>query len=166
MKLEYDNDTGVINVDHILNCLPDIPLEVAKQFLSDHGRKEHFQLQYARLDLAKLRWNRVYETAEKISMASVFSEFRNWFEQVGYRAEDIAIKNWQCIDRRQAVQAHWREHQTWLVPPILLRGDLVSTCSRYHLAEGHTRVGLLRGLISKGILASDSMHIIWLGASS
>ena len=111
-KLKYDKRTGVIDIDHILSCLPDTPLEVAKQFLSDHGRKDDFQVQYGHLDLAKLRWQRVHETAEKISLAPVFPEFRNWFEQVGWRVRSFATKGWQCIDSRKAVQAHWREHRT------------------------------------------------------
>ena len=163
LQLPYDKNTGIVDLDDILAHLPNTPLEVAKQFFADHGRNGAFQAQYGRIDLNDIIWQRTDETASVLSKASVYPRFRNWFESVGRRAEAFAVQGWKCIDSRKPVQAHWKDHGTWLIPPVLLQGILVSSSSVYHLAEGHTRVGLLAGLASTGILAPESKHTIWLG---
>ena len=162
-QLPYDQKTDIIDIDSILDRLPRTPREVAKQFLSDHGRKDEFQSQYSQVDLKAVAWHRTAVTAGAITKATVSPGCRKWFDIVGQRADGFQANGWRCIDGRNDVQTHWKEFGTWLVPPVFLRSNVILSFSDYHLVEGHTRVGLLAGLVNKGILQPESTHTIWLG---
>jgi hypothetical protein len=51
-------------------------------------------------------------------------------------------------------------------PPVFLEGHLVGRGPGLHLVEGHTRIGLLAGLVDAGILGPDSVHCAWVGAGA
>lgn len=163
LQLPYDQKTDIIDIDSILDRLPRTPREVAKQFLSDHGRKGEFQSQYSQVNLKAVAWHRTVVTAGAITKATVSPGFREWFDIVSQRPDGFQAHGWRCIDDRKAVQTHWKEFGTWLVPPIFLRSNVIVSSSDNYLVEGHTRVGLLAGLINKGILHPESTHTIWLG---
>ena len=78
-----------------------------------------------------------------LSKATVFPGFQNWYDNVARRPEAFGEQGWKCIDSRKPIQKHWKVYGTWLVPPVLLRAKAATSSYEYHLAEGHTRVGLL-----------------------
>jgi hypothetical protein len=47
--------------------------------------------------------------------------------------------------------------------PVLIKGALVGRSSKLHLVEGHTRLGTLLGLLSAGVIAPESRHLVWVG---
>jgi hypothetical protein len=162
LTLPFDA-SGCIDIAAILVALPDTPTEVAKQFYSDHARKNEFQVQYGGMDLDRLRWHRVKQSAGELMAASVYPDYQRWLDAVRRRPASFGSQGWECIDVRKDVQDHWAKHGTWLIPPVVLSGSLVGSSAALHIAEGHTRTGLLRGLIEHGLLPAQSMHSVWLG---
>ena len=165
IHLPYDEFSAKISIDQILRQLPDTPVEVAQQFYADHGRKEDFQSQYGHLQLRSIIWGNVKVLGSGLHDINIYSNFRNWFDSVGRRAEEYSELGWMGIDTRRAVQQHWEKFGTWDLSPILIDGSFVNSFSRMHLIEGHTRIGLLSGLIRCGVVPEDSKHSIWMGSS-
>lgn len=162
--LPFDSGTDIIDLDAITALLPNTPFEVAKQLYSFHGRKDEFQKAYGRLNISDFQWKMVTLPAFELCAASTIPPFRKWFESVGKRSDKFVESGWSCIDSRIEIVEYWEKHATWMRPPIFLNGHLVAYSSDLHLVEGHTRVGLLAGLIKRGILSHDSTHRIFLGA--
>lgn len=140
-----------------------IPEDVLEQFLYDHALNPDFQKQYGHLDLSRIVWELCCLPASEIVQASTYHGFRDWPRQVAARLNAFAKESWACIDRRPYVVNHWATHHTWLRAPVMLDGRLLRRSSRLHLAEGHTRLGLLRGLVSRKILSPESRHDVWIG---
>lgn len=167
LELPCDSD-GSIDLPAILDSLPVTPRDVAQQFLSDHGRKSVFQAQYASLDLGLIHWSLEEVEACLLVQATICPGHRRWFEDVGNRLENFHAKSWACIDARRNICQQWSVNQTWLVPPIFLQGiqPPLATSDGLHLVEGHTRVGLLAGLVQRAIVPSNSRHKVWVGRRS
>ncbi|MCX7206835.1 MAG: hypothetical protein NT086_12795 [Proteobacteria bacterium] len=162
-KGDYDHD---IDLDAILNELPETPREVARQLYSEHGRNKDFQDTYGLINISQIKWVKVSERAEIIVASSMNPDFDEWFRTAAGRVGSFTKKGWECIHTRKDVQEHWKEFKTWDLPPVTISAALVGLKSPLHLVEGHSRVGLLAGLIQHEILPKQSMHHIWLGTAN
>ena len=163
LALKYDPRSDVIDRGALAERLPDTP-EVALEVYSDHGRKGDFQEQYEGIEISRLRWERVELTARDLLDCSIFPGFSEWVDTVAHRIEDFAQDGWSCIDVLPEVVKHWQEHRTWLVLPVFLDHSLIPQGEGLHIMEGHTRLGILRGLVDRGIVAASTRHWIWRGA--
>lgn len=163
LDLPFDAGTGAIDIRSILDAAPNVPESVAQQFLADHGRKSEFQEHYAHLDLGQLVWSLESHSAADLARVAVYRSFRPWFDQVRARAGDFSSHGWSCVDRRECVQIHWSTSGTWIVPPVLLPAALVAGGLGLHAVEGHTRLGLLAGLVEHGVLRPTAEHRAWVG---
>jgi hypothetical protein len=67
------------------------------------------------------------------------------------------------IDNRDEVFTHWRDAKTWLVPPIVVSGDLVGGGAGFELLVGNTRLGNLLGLLDLEEVSEVQMHLVWMG---
>lgn len=56
LSLSFDPNTDRIDMEAILAAVPNTPDDVARQFFSDHGRKDEFQAAYGHVNLASLQW--------------------------------------------------------------------------------------------------------------
>lgn len=166
LRLPFDRHTDRISVEAILSALPRTPEAVASQFYADHGRKADHQQAYGDLVLDTIAWSLVTVEAASLSDASTLPQFQSWYSNVGARPARFEVSGWTCIDSREDVQQHWAAHGTWLVPPVALTGSVVNKPSAFHVAEGHTRIGLLRGLVKHGVLAPSSRHRLWVGSAA
>lgn len=140
-----------------------IPDDVLEQFCSDHATNCDFQEQYGHLNLRIMSWQLQELRASQIAKATVFEEFRRWTSGVTNRLRHFEEDGWSCIDVRPNVVEHWREHRTWIRPPVFLAGELVGRGPDLHLVEGHTRFGVLIGLLQAGALSAESIHRAWVG---
>jgi hypothetical protein len=163
LTLPFNAQSGIVNLNDALVHAADMPKEVVQQVFVEHGRKAEFQSQYGHLDLNSIRWNKESIAGVGLAESSHFEGFYRWYNVVGKRASLVATEGWSCIDRRQTVVEHWKKHLTWITPPVLIDGALVNRPSRFHLMEGHTRVGLLAGLIEVGIIDGLITHEVWVG---
>ena len=80
MNLPCDPQTDTIDMEALGLALPDTPLDVREQVLSDHGRKSDFQEQYGHIDLATLRWHCIELPAVEIIRCTVFPRHSTWFK--------------------------------------------------------------------------------------
>lgn len=164
LDLPHDQ-AGNIDLAVIRALLPGTPVDVATQVYVDHGRKPEFQAAYGHVDISNITWRLAVQPASAIVETNVLTEFRDWYDSVGLRSAAVSARGWSGIDSRKNVIEHWSRHGTWVVPPVLIRGTLLGIAGQ-HLIEGHTRVGLLCGLIRDQIVDTDSHHEIWLGDRS
>lgn len=141
-------------VEPIVSSL-DWPDDVVEQWIFDHA--EHFEADYGRIDLGNISWNLVsLRTEELVDLRTGLSDAgaivqysRNLDHWLGLRAEPI--------------QSSWRQHGTWLRPPILLDQKIVDPqASGLQVVEGRNRVGTLRGRRREGLFIVD-VHQVWLG---
>lgn len=163
LSIDYDEGSNVIDRQLLALLLPDTPEEVRNVY-AEHGRKDQFQSQYGALDIAKLSWSLVDITAADVRTVSINPNFSNWVGAVADRVSDFANLGWACIDTRKDVVNYWTSNETWLFPPVLLDGRLLGKGGGLHLMEGHTRVGVLCGLVNHQIVKGSSMHKIWRGS--
>jgi hypothetical protein len=136
------------------------PKEVVDQFLFDHGTNEGFRRQYGDLDLSALRWKLEMLSASELASAGVYFGFADWLH-------NVEADPHEHIGRRPERRAAWAESGSWRVPPILLDRSLLERGGHgFHLVEGHTRVGTLRGLLALGDLEPGSVHRAWVGTAA
>lgn len=165
LELEHDQ-AGNISPEALRALSLPMPRDVLEQICADHGRKDDFQAQYAHLDLRQLTWALESLTAAEIIAASVYERFRGSVETVSLNwvdAPDSPGADWILRDPRADVVRHWVDHRTWLRPPVFVEGFLVGSSVPLHLMEGHTRLGVLKGLVDRGLLRESSAHEAWVG---
>lgn len=118
-----------------------MPADVLEQFVFDHGANEEFQKQYSHLNLHTLQWDLISAETKDILTCSVYPHFIGWMETATSRTRVVPFDGWNDVLLPPGAAQYWRDHGTWMRPPIIITGDLVGSDSALHLAEGHTRVG-------------------------
>ncbi|WP_429052072.1 hypothetical protein [Aeromonas veronii] len=160
MHLNTD-DAGNISIDDLVVKLPNTPLDVLEQFYADHGRNCSFQEQYADVDISNLKWSLVVLSYNEIANASIFSDFKCWSDICSLKSHRVASKNdWSLICHNKLTVQNWESNSTWFRPPIMLL-----TGANYHLVEGHSRFGCLKGLVTSGVISPEQCHQVWLAKS-
>lgn len=101
--------------------------------------------------------------ASELAAAEPYPDFGNWTRSTGERVQLFPKLGWQSIDLRKDIQAHWAATKTWQTPPVVIDGGLMGSAARWRLMEGHTRIGLLGGLVKYGVLNADTQHSVWCG---
>ncbi|MGL5031412.1 MAG: hypothetical protein ACRC5V_08600 [Aeromonas sp.] len=158
MSLNKD-EAGNILIADLKVKLPNTPIDVLEQFYADHGRKYDFQVQYADLNISNLEWSLVALSYNKIAESSIFLDFRHFTNICAKKSEQVALQHdWSKIGSysQQIIQC-WKSENTWSRPPIMLL-----TSSNYHLVEGHSRFGCLKGLVISGVIPPEILHQVWL----
>jgi len=166
LKLPREPQSGKVDLNALLKLGVAMPVEVLEQVCWDHGVNPAFQKQYGHLELTTIKWELRSVVAAELINAGIYPPFTRWVDNVTDRIKDYPIEGWECIDSRQKIVAYWREHQTWMRLPVFLHGDLLGSSAALHLVEGHTRLGVLRGLVHHQVIGSDSLHQVWVGSSS
>lgn len=159
----YCENTEKVDAEYLGVVLSNTPQDVIEQFYSDHGRNPDFQDQFKNLNISNLNWQLVERPAKEIVSCALYPRFSGWFNNVRHRPSGFHKNGWQCIDTRKSVVEYWERNRTWLKNPVFIQGKLLGLRSPLRLVEGHTRVGLLKGLLEHGILDPATMHRIWLG---
>jgi hypothetical protein len=139
-----------------------MPVEVLEQFVIDHGLNEQFQREYAELDLHAIAWE--LEDLPVTQIVSCWSKFDDYVSEIAAllrkHVDDkphppcISPESWQS----------WVESGTWRRSPVFL-DSVVPSRSGLHLVEGHTRVGMLTGLLDTNVSVRD-FHGCWVGRES
>jgi len=154
----------VADFDELKTRLPDTPDEIIQDFYADHGRKPEFQEQYGKLDLQKITWEKIEVAGQELINAGIYPAFKagrvdicaTWIDNYD---ED----GWNCVSLNKNISSHWKKHKTWMRKPIFITGGLIGEECHYRLVEGHSRLGILKGLTNKGIISPEQTHEIWYG---
>ncbi len=162
LNLKKD-ECGLMDFNELLNLLPNTPEDVLSQFFYDHGRNCDFQEQYGHLEITKLKWKEVELKADEIIKSSFYEDYSDYIIGVSERLNKFEKEDFFCIDIREKVVNNWKIKKTWLRTPIFLDAKLLEKSNKLHLVEGHTRFGILKGLLSKKVISKNSIHKIWFG---
>jgi len=127
------------------------PPSVIGQFLFDHGNNPDFIAQYDHLDLSRIVWETRRLPAKVLAVSTFYEDF-------GERVHSVASHPQWTLE--QYYEGHGVVFgDTWKVPPLLIQGRLRRPPqSQLHLLEGHTRLGVLIGLLRLQLVGADSMH--------
>jgi hypothetical protein len=81
-------------------------------------------------------------------------------------AIEVGAFSWTIVGERDEVVAHWAEAKSWVVPPVVVSGDLLGGGSGYELLVGYTRLGNLLGMLSREEVRKAQRHLVWVGRES
>ncbi|MET0790951.1 MAG: hypothetical protein ABW061_05475 [Polyangiaceae bacterium] len=137
-----------------------MPEDVLEQFIVDHSLKPEFQEVYADLDLYGIVWAEgSLPTAQIVACSSKFDDY---VDEVATILRDGADDRPLPHMTPESSNA-WFDSGTWRRSPVFLDA-LLPGCA-LHLVEGHTRVGVLKGLLRTNIPVR-SAHLCWVGRAS
>ena len=163
-ELSYDKDSDRINVESIVEILPVCPIEIINDIYADHGRKAEFQAEYGNVDISKLHWKLMEFTGKELIESSIIPEFLQWVLTCKKKLNDFNTDGWECISNIKTIEDSWNTNKTWLKPPYFFDPNVLAISkNNLHLVEGHTRLGILMGLINKKIVSPTMTHKVWLG---
>lgn len=129
------------------------PEPVIHQLLLEHGQRQHIESQYGHLHLPSLIWTLESHSASHLASAS--------HELTKTRVQTVAADPEKFIALYES-KGHVIWNGTWQPKPFFIDQSLLQPdLQGLHLMEGHTRLGLLRGLLDAGSVEPDSMHGCW-----
>jgi len=67
------------------------------------------------------------------------------------------------VDEREEVVTHWKEAKSWVVPPVVVSGDLLGGGAGFQLLVGYTRLGNLLGMLDRQEVTEIQKHLVWVG---
>ena len=85
-------------------------------------------------------------------------EFQHALDEARDQATQFGI-----VDEREKVVSHWAEAKSWVVPPVVVRGDLLGAGSGFELLVGYTRLGNLLGMLDREEVKEVQSHLVWVG---
>lgn len=137
---------------------------VIQQFYLDHHNKSSFMELYGHINLHEIKWTLINvstETLLKIGDAATYPDF---IEEVSKYSEQYSKFGDKVIDSRDDVIQYWKNNGTWKVPPIFINGNILKyPTKKFHLVEGHTRLGNLHGISKENIFVLAEYHHIYYG---
>lgn len=141
------------------------PDSVIEQFYIDHSDNGRFINMYGSIDIERLEWKLIeVETRTLVNIGDA-ATYPDFVKEVTEDASRYKDQGDVAIDCRPNVSNHWKLHGTWVVPPIFLDGAMLTPPSmKYHLVEGHTRVGCLCGVAKYGTINLAKKHKIYFGS--
>jgi hypothetical protein len=77
-------------------------------------------------------------------------------------ARDYAV-SYGIVDDREQVTNHWRDAKSWVVPPVIVSGDLRGGGAGFQLLVGYTRLGNLLGMLDREEVKEAQKHLVWVG---
>jgi hypothetical protein len=121
------------------------------------------------LSLGALRaidWGRVqWELREFSGVAVRHMRVDREYQHALDEARDHAVC-YGIVDEREEVVRHWQEAKSWLVPPVVVSGDLLGGGTGFELLVGHTRLGNLLGLLDREEVSEVQKHLVWVGRAN
>jgi hypothetical protein len=121
------------------------------------------------LNLAIVRavdWGRIHWELSELSgialrRVSVDRGYQHALDEARDRATRFGI-----VDDRVEVVEHWRDAHSWIVPPVMVSGEILGSSVAHELLVGHTRLGNLLGLLDRQEVAEVQQHLVWIGRTS
>jgi len=111
-------------------------------------------------------WGRVsWELHEMPGVAlrhlRVDREYQHALDEARDRATQFGI-----VDQREEVVSHWKEAKSWVVPPVVVSGDLLGGDAGFELLVGYTRLGNLLGMLDREEVKEAQKHLVWVGRNA
>jgi hypothetical protein len=135
-------------------------LEVFTQLFHAEANNEEFAQILRAVDWSRVRWELEELSGVALRRVGIDRRFQYAVDQARDRVSMLGI-----VDDREEVVAHWREAQSWFVPPVMVAGDVLGTNMGFELLVGFTRLGNLLGLLDREEVPEAKRHLVWVGRS-
>jgi len=136
------------------------PPEVFAQLFHERAGDPEFRALVGLIDWHSVAWEEAWLTGVALRQAHVDRRFQRAVDEARAATIEDGLQ-----DSRPEVVDCWDEQQTWLVPPVLVTGDVTGSSARYEFLLGFTRLGNLLGLLDLGTVPEGRAHRVWLGRS-
>ena len=154
----YDADA----VTHWQRCEAEglqCPQEVFTQLFHEESNNEDFAVVVRSIDWGRVNWELQEMSGIALRHMRVAREYQHALDE----ARDYAV-SYGIVDDRGEVVSHWQEAKSWLVPPVVVSGDLLGGGgSGYELLVGYTRLGNLLGMLDREEVKEPQKHLVWVG---
>jgi hypothetical protein len=156
----YDADAAV----HWQRCESEglqCPQEVFAQLFHEEANNEGFAVIVRSIDWGRVSWELQEFSGVALRHMRVDRGYQYALDEARDRATQFGI-----VDGREAVLSHWKEAKSWVVPPVVVSGDLLGGGAGFELLVGYTRLGNLLGLLDREEIAEAQKHLAWVGRES
>src|SRR5271170_3656830 len=139
----YDADA----VTHWQRCESEglqCPQDVFTQIFHEEATNEDFAVIVRAVDWGRVRWELEELSGIALRHVRVDRGYQHALDEARDRATRFGI-----VDERQEVVDHWRGAKSWIVPPVVVTGELLGGGSGIELLAGCTRLGNLVGLLDR-----------------
>jgi len=110
------------------------------------------------VDWGRVRWELQEMSGVALRHMRVEREYQHALDEARDRATQFGI-----VDEREEVVSHWKEAKSWVVPPVVVSGELMGGGTGFELLVGYTRLGNLLGLLDREEVAETKTHLVWVG---
>lgn len=134
------------------------PLEVFAQLFHEEANSADFEVVVRAVDWGRVTWQLAEFSGIALRQLRVDRGFQYALDAARERAAQFGI-----LDDRVEIVEHWRDVGSWLLPPVIVAGDVLGFNVGYELLVGCTRLGNLLGLLDRQEIAEVSRHLVWVG---
>jgi len=113
------------------------------------------------VDWGRVRWELEELSGIALRHVRVDRGYQHALDEARDRATRFGI-----VDERQEVVDHWRGAKSWIVPPVVVTGELLGGGSGIELLAGCTRLGNLLGMLDRQEVSEVQKHLVWVGKSN
>jgi len=153
----YDADAPV----HWQRCETEgfvCPEEVFAQLFHAEADNADFAAVVRAVDWGRIRWELQEFSGISLRQVRVDRAYQQALDEARDRATRFGI-----VDDREEVVAHWRDAHSWMLPPVMVAGEVFGSNVGYQLLVGFTRLGNLLGLLEREEIPEVKRHLVWVG---
>lgn len=137
---------------------------VLRQFYIEHSDKDSFQNLYENIDLLRIKWSLIKVPKSVFLSNELTATHNSYLNEISEDAKFYDKYGDYVIAKKENDLKYWKQEGTWRTPPVFISGTILGQkMSNYHLVEGHTRVGSLRGICRYNLLPILEEHEIYFG---
>jgi hypothetical protein len=134
------------------------PQEVFAQLFHEEANSEDFAVLVRSIDWGRVHWELQEFSGVALRHVRVDRAFQHALDEARGETTRFGI-----VDEREEVVNHWRDAKSWVVPPVVVSGDLLGGGSAYELLVGYTRLGNLLGMLDREEVKEAQKHLVWVG---
>jgi len=136
------------------------PLEVFVQLFREDAKDPDFAAIVRAVDWGRVIWALEEFSGIVLRQVRVHRGYQYALDEARTQATQFGI-----VDDRVEVVDHWRTARSWLVPPVVVAGDVLGTNIGFELLVGFTRLGNLLGLLDRQETPEIQIqrHLVWIG---
>jgi hypothetical protein len=136
------------------------PQEVFTQVFHAEANNEEFSVIARSIDWGRITWELAEFSGAALRDLQVDREYQHALDEARDTASQLVT-----VGEREGLVGH-REAKSWVVPPVVVEGDLHRVGAGYKLLVGVTRLGKLLGLLDRDEVSEVQKHLIWVGRGS
>jgi hypothetical protein len=134
------------------------PQEVFTQLFFEEANNEDFSVIVRSIDWGRVSWELQELSGVALRHMRVDRGYQHALDEARDRATQFGI-----VDDREEVVKHWKDAKSWVVPPVVVSGDLLGGGAGFELLVGYTRLGNLLGMLDREEVAEANRLLVWVG---